>query len=157
MRALLIPVLLASASLPAQGTSEVQARENLTSALMALQVPGQELRQKTAAVSAALAAVPEPMHQPKPTTLASLAHGLATNLAGRNLQRPAAAQLAAVITGALRSAGMGTWKFKELVSRFEEKLVAAGVDAPAARALAGRLRTAGEEVRGPEDIPARQD
>ena len=44
------------------------------------------------------------------------------SLAGRDLKRAVATQVAADITGALRSAGLGARKFREHISRFEKSL-----------------------------------
>ena len=78
------------------------------------------------------------------------------SLAGRDLKRAVATQVAADLTGALRSAGLGARKFREHISRFEKSLSDLGVNGSVARVLASKLRTSGEEVRGPQDLPLMQ-
>ena len=135
---------------------EVEIRNALTSSLISLQNPGRDAKQQTDEFTARLLAVPESMHQPRRLALAAFARELAMSLAGRDLKRAVATQVAADLTGALRSAGLGARKFREHISRFEKSLSDLGVNGSVARVLASKLRTSGEEARGPQDLPLMQ-
>lgn len=152
-REMKIALVLAAAVAAAQIDDEFQIRDELTSALMSLQSRDREAKQLADALTARILAVPEPMNPPSRVTLTGLALELARTLTGRELKRPAAVLLAADITGALRSASMGTAAFREHLARFGKSLSDLGVNASTTRSLTAKLRAAGEEARGPQDAP----
>ncbi len=137
-----------------QMESEAEVRNALTSSLMSLRNPDREAKQDE--LVARILAVPESMHQPKRVALTEFARELAGRLAGRDLKPAVATRIAADITGALRSAGMGTRKFTEHISSFEKSLSDMGMNVFVTRSLTSKLRTAGEQVRGPQDLPVLQ-
>ncbi len=149
----LIAAAVTVSALFGQIDSEAEIRNALASSLMSLRNPDRDAKQQADELTTRILAVPEPMHQPRRAALAAFARELAGSLLRRDLKRAVATQIAGDITGALRSAGMGTRTFREHISGFERSLSETGVNASVARSLASKLRTAGEEVRGPQDLP----
>lgn len=151
MRTPIATALMIVYGLFGQVDREADLKNSLASSLMSLQ--SRDAKQPTDTLTTRILAVPEAMHQPRRSTLSTFARDMAGILAGRDLKRVNAVQLAEDIAGALRSAGMGSSMFKEHVARFEKTLSEIGVNASASRTLASKLRAAGEEARGPQDLP----
>ena len=150
-----LPIMLVVAiGFSAQVNDEAQIRNDLASVLMKVQSSGRDVRQQTDALYQQLLTVPETNHQPNKWTIGTLTHQLTKGLAGRRLSPTIAGQMAEAMVDALRSAGVGTARFKDTIYRFEKLLSDVGVNGALAKAIASSLRTAGEEVRGPEDLPA---
>ena len=157
VRTLAAAALTIVVGLSGQVSNEAQIRNDLTSSLMSLQGSSRDAKQEADALTTQLLALPEAPHQPKRSTLSAFAQELAASVAGRGLRRAAAAQMATDIAGALRSAGIAASTFKRHISHFETTLADIGVNAFAKRALVSRLREAGEQARGPQDLPLIQD
>ena len=86
--------------------SDAEIRNALTSSLISLRNADRDPKRQTDELTARMLAVPESMHQPGRLALTAFARELAGSLAGRDLIRADATQVAAGIVGALRSTGM---------------------------------------------------
>lgn len=157
MRASTVCAMIFAAGLAAQVKNETQIRNDLTTALRTISGPDRDAKAKTDLLLADLSAVPEAMHQPSRATMATLARELVDRLSSRNLSRPVATQIATDIVVALRSAGLGTSTYRDSIARVEKVLSELGVPPAGVRSVAAKLRAAGDEARGPEDVPVIQD
>ncbi len=149
--------ILFAVGLAAQAGDEARMRDDLTTALMAINSPDQDARAKTDRLIASLSAVPEAAHRPSRAAVVRLAREMVLRLSGRSLSRPRVAQIAADIVVALRGAGMGAADYKDAITRFEKALSGLGAPSVGVRSAGEKLRAAGDEVRGPQDLPVSQD
>lgn len=162
MRRLIACILLASGTLTAQQAR----REDITpstpwlerlradlSAVMSASKPKE--RAFHTAVADDIMALAELDHRPSRTLVQEFANDLTSALVPRGWPvRRLVRQLTADIEKVLQSAGTSTADFHEAVDDAQKVLIALGVSTPAAQNLARQLRSIGEQVRGPEDIPA---
>jgi hypothetical protein len=94
-------------------------------------------------------------HAPSVAKVEIFAAGLAGALAGkRRADAKRLERLADCIEYVLQCAGESTLEFRRTIAEAEEILRAAGVDVARGRELAQQLEAIGDDVRGPEDIPA---
>ncbi len=106
------------------------------------------------AVADDIMALAEPDHQPSRALVQEFANDLTSALLPRGWPvRRLVRQLTSDIERVLQSAGTSTAEFHEAVDDAEKVLIALGVSTPAAENLTRHLRSIGEQVRGPEDIP----
>lgn len=157
IRALAAGLLISAACLAAQAGSDARLESDLAAALLSLHESARrDTRQRAEALTSQLMAIPAGSHRPSRSAVSAFSRELARSLSRRPLPQAAATQLAAAIVTVLRGAGLPARALKEAVARFESVLIEAGAHAEAARSTAARLSTAGEEVRGPQDIPVIQ-
>jgi len=90
--------------------------------------------------------------QPSRFTVARFLDELMAALSGRKLQRPQTAALAQCLVDVVRPSGVSTML---VAVRTRDLLTAAGVSAPKIPLVIGKLVAIGEEVRGPDDSPAK--
>jgi hypothetical protein len=107
------------------------------------------------AVADDIMALAEQAHPPARTLVQEFANNLTSELIPRGYPvRRLVRQLTTDIQKVLQSAGTSTAGFHEALDDAQKVLVALGVSTPAAQNLASLLRNIGEQVRGPEDMPA---
>jgi hypothetical protein len=94
-------------------------------------------------------------HKPTRATVARFAEELSSGLPSKELPEGVVSQLSTSIVEVLGSAGVGTSRFKESVDGARRALILLGVADLMARSIAELLMKVGNEVRGPEDTPAR--
>jgi hypothetical protein len=156
MRCIVAAIFLLAGCVAGQDLDREAAIKKLTSSLLALKDGSLPHASHGERITNDLMALSEKPHRPSQSTVGTLAHGLAGALSGRHLPEPQLSELAREILAVLHSAGVGTATFRRSISRAESGLSSLGVSAPTAKKVAAELEAVGKEVRGPEDLPAKQ-
>jgi hypothetical protein len=146
--------LICCGILPAQGglqdPHQNAALDRLRADIRSLAKPGLTTTEKLADDIMALAETPQPPRSVVQAFADNLIHALVGKpLQNQNLVR----QLAAGIQKTLESAGTSTIRFHETIDAAKKAMRGLGINESQAQMLATELKTIGEKVRGPEDIP----
>jgi hypothetical protein len=91
--------------------------------------------------------------RPARSAVVQYVEALTTALISHPLSDLEASRLVSSILEILRCASMTPSRFRESIGRTEAELISIGVNAEAVLAVADRLTTVGNQVRGPEDVP----
>jgi hypothetical protein len=92
--------------------------------------------------------------QPSRRVVLDFTDELTRALIGKRRSAENVANLGAAIVDVLRSDGVPTWKYRAFLDAARQTLVSMGVSQQGAQRVADRLRILGQQVRGPEDLPA---
>ncbi|HEY1760461.1 MAG TPA: hypothetical protein VGG72_34120 [Bryobacteraceae bacterium] len=92
---------------------------------------------------------------PSRQAVSDLSEELTKALAGKQMTAEKTKAVTDAIQEVLQSSGAASYRFHASVDRFRDSLIALDATAVEAKAAAGRLLILGQDVRGPEDIPAK--
>jgi hypothetical protein len=155
MKSVLCCLLLLGVNLAAQPVSEDEASaaavRKLRSTLLALKGPGASRLSLSKQLVDGIMSMAESDQQPSRATVARFADELTSALIGKDLRNAHVTILQQSIGEVLRRTGATFMS----ASRLRETLTAVGVDAWKTHVITKRFIAIGEEVRGPDDIPAR--
>ncbi len=128
-----------------------EAARNLRSALQALKDRGASRTTLSRQLADAILSLAQAGHEPSRSTVASFSEELTAALLGKDLTKEQLTAVEQSIGEVLHVTGATSIP----ASRLRETLTALGVDATMSQTVTRRLIAMGEEVRGPDDMPAR--
>ncbi|MGO9241058.1 MAG: hypothetical protein ACLQBJ_09635 [Bryobacteraceae bacterium] len=128
-----------------------EAARNLRSALQALKDRGASRTTLSRQLADAILSLAQAGHEPSRSAVASFSEELTAALLGKDLTKEQLTAVEQSIGEVLHVTGATSIP----ASRLRETLTALGVDATMSQTVTRRLIAMGEEVRGPDDMPAK--
>jgi hypothetical protein len=156
MRPVIVTALMVAACVSGQTDNKDAGLEKLIASLAAVNDGTLAPTAHRPRIAADVLAVAEENHPPSSASIEILAHDLARTLSGKVLPRQHLSAVASEIRAALHSAGVGSFRLQQTLTRFEDSLRSLGVSATDAKAVAADLAAIAKEVRGPEGIPSQR-
>jgi len=154
MKSIVLSVFVFAGCLAGQAVDRQVALKTLIASLQELQDRNATLASHRDRINSDVMALAEQSHRPSMYAVAAFTERLTGALIGRHLSALQATKIATEIDTVLHSAGLGTWKFEEAISNLTAALTAININAPVARKVAADIKVVGNEIRGPEGIPA---
>jgi hypothetical protein len=151
---LLFPPLLAAAqpnstAIPRNRAATIDA---ISASLLQLNATGSAREAIQRQIAETMISSAETDLQPSRSTVGRFLDELTAALSGRKLQRPQTVALAQCLVDVVRPSGVSTML---VAVRTRDLLTVAGVSGPKIPLVIGKLIAIGEEVRGPDDSPAK--